>query len=235
MSEHNHLQNKQRPKLWHCYTSRSLRALWALEEMSIDYELETLPFPPRMFAREFLELNSLGTVPYFVDGDTHMTESSAIGLYLVERYQRYDFGLKADHPEYGDYLNWLFHSDATLTFPQTLVLRYSQLEPPERRQPQVVEDYYKWFLARLKRLNSHIVGREFLCDERFTVADIAVVFALYLGDGLGLSQFYEPQVLDYYQRMSARPAFQKVEPIGKEQSLFSPTPYPFENVPNLFS
>jgi glutathione S-transferase len=223
-----------KPKLWHCYTSRSLRALWALEEMGFDYELETLAFPPRMFQREYLQVNTLGTVPYFVDGDTHMTESSAIGLYLVERYQRFDFGVKVDHPEYGDYLNWLFHSDATLTFPQTLVLRYSQLEPLERRQPQVVEDYRKWFLARLKRLNSHIVGREFLCADRFTVADIAVAYALYLGDGLGLSQFYEPQVLDYFQRMTARPAFQKVEPIGKEQSLFSPTPYPFENVPNLF-
>ena len=222
------------PKLWHCYTARSLRALWALEEMGVDYELEVLAFPPRMFQREFLDVNPLGTVPYFVDGDTHMTESSAIGLYLVERYQRYDFGLKADHPEYGDYLNWLFHSDATLTFPQTLVLRYSQLEPMERRQPQVVEDYYKWFLARLKRLSTHIADREFLCDDRFTVADIAIAYALYLGDGLGLSQFYEPQVLDYLKRMTARAAFQKVEPIGKEHSLFSPTPYPFENIPDLF-
>ncbi|RNL63523.1 glutathione S-transferase family protein [Zhongshania marina] len=223
------------PKLWHCYTARSLRALWALEEMGVDYELEVLAFPPRMFQREFLDVNPLGTVPYFVDGDTHMTESSAIGLYLVERYQRYDFGLKADHPEYGDYLNWLFHSDATLTFPQTLVLRYSQLEPMERRQPQVVEDYYKWFLARLKRLNTHLLDREYLCDERFTIADIAITYALYLGEGLGLSQFYEPQVLDYLKRMTARAAFQKVEPIGKENSLFSPTPYPFENIPDLFA
>ena len=229
------MNTSTKPKLWHCYTARSLRALWALEEMGIDYELEVLAFPPRMFQREFLDINPLGTVPYFVDGETDMTESSAIGLYLVERYQRYDFGLRAEHREYGDYLNWLFHSDATLTFPQTLVLRYSQLEPVERRQPQVVEDYHKWFLARLKRLNAHIIDREFLCDKRFTIADIAIAYALYLGDGLGLSQFYEPQTLDYFKRMTARPAFQKIEAIGKDKSLFSPTPYPFENVPDLFS
>jgi glutathione S-transferase len=41
--------------------------------------------------------------------------------------------LQSDHPEYGDYLNWLFHSDATLTVPQTIVLRYSQLEAKNRR------------------------------------------------------------------------------------------------------
>ena len=33
-------------KLWHCNGSRSLRALWALEEMGMEYELEILPFPP---------------------------------------------------------------------------------------------------------------------------------------------------------------------------------------------
>ncbi|MFT4918087.1 MAG: glutathione S-transferase, partial [Zhongshania aliphaticivorans] len=46
------LSPKTKPKLWHCYTSRSLRALWALEEMGIEHELEVLPFPPRMFQRD---------------------------------------------------------------------------------------------------------------------------------------------------------------------------------------
>lgn len=223
-----------KPKLWHCHTSRSLRALWALEEMGMDYELVTLPFPPRIFEREYLNTNVLGTVPFFTDGEVEMTESSGICLYLVERYQRYDLGLKSDHAQYGDYLNWLFHSDATLTFPQTIALRYSQLEPKDRRLPQAVEDYSKWFVARLKRLNAHLPGREFLCDERFTIADITIGYALYLAEGLGLDQFFEPVVADYWQRLKTRPAFQRAEPIGAEKSLFRPVKYPFENAPELF-
>lgn len=35
------------PKLWHCDNARSLRALWALEELEIPYDLEVMPFPPR--------------------------------------------------------------------------------------------------------------------------------------------------------------------------------------------
>lgn len=220
-----------KPKLWHCWGSRSLRALWALEEMGLDYDLECLVFPPRMFQREFLDTNALGTVPYFTDGDISMTESSGICLYLVEKYGNGDFGLAPDHPEYGDYLNWLFQSDATLTFPQTIVLRYSQLEPAERRLPQAVEDYYKWYLARLKRLNGYLDGREYLCGGRFTIADIAITYALYLGESLGLAQFYEPQTLDYLQRMKARPVFRKVEPIGEDQCPFKPIPFPFDQVP----
>ena len=34
-------------KLYHCLNARSLRPLWALEEMGLAYELITMAFPPR--------------------------------------------------------------------------------------------------------------------------------------------------------------------------------------------
>ena len=34
-------------KLYHCKDARSLRPLWCLEEMGIDYELINMEFPPR--------------------------------------------------------------------------------------------------------------------------------------------------------------------------------------------
>lgn len=207
-------------KLWHCHNARSLRPLWALEEMGMDYQLEVLPFPPRIFKKDYLGVNALGTVPFFEDGATQMTESTGICHYLVERYQQYDFGLKPDHPDYGDYLNWLYHSDATLTFPQTIVMRYTHLEPDERKLPQAVEDYGKWYIARLRRLDAHIIDREYLCDNRFTIADIAIAYALLFGQLLGLDKDYTPQVKDYLERMKARPAFQKVQVIGEELSPF---------------
>ena len=45
-------------KLYHCHNSRSLRPRWALEEMGLDYELETLPFPPRVFAKHYKEFTN---------------------------------------------------------------------------------------------------------------------------------------------------------------------------------
>lgn len=213
--------SKDKMKLWHCHNTRSLRPLWAMEEMALDYELEILPFPPRFLKKEYLQNNVLGTVPYFKDAGACMTESSAICHYLVERYQKKEFGIAIDHPEYAHYLNWLYHSDATLTFPQTLYLRYSQLEPEERRQPQVAEDYRKWFLARLRLLNGSLQTREYLCDNRFTIADIAVGYALFFGELLGLSGDYTSQVNDYLQRLKGRPAFQRsVTLTGTEDALF---------------
>jgi len=180
-----------------------------LEEMGLEYELELLPFPPRFFKKEFLAENNLGTVPFFRDGDTSMTESAGICQYLAERYQKDEFTIAVEHSEYGDYLNWLHQSDATLTFPQTIYLRYAKLEPEERRQPQVADDYRKWFLARLRRLDEFIDGKEFLCDGRFTIADIAVAYALYLGDLQGFSKDYSPQVSRYLNGLMQRPAFIK--------------------------
>jgi hypothetical protein len=40
--------------LYHCHAARSFRPLWMLEEMGLPYDLKMLPFPPRVFAKEYL-------------------------------------------------------------------------------------------------------------------------------------------------------------------------------------
>lgn len=201
-------------ELWHCKNARSLRPLWALEEMQVEYKLHVLPFPPRVHRPDYLKINPLGTVPYFKDGETRMTESTGICHYLATRYKQEDFYLAPDQAGYGDFLNWLYHSDATLTFPQTLILRYGMMEPDERKQPQVAEDYRKWYLGRLRHLNAHILERRFLCDDRFTIADIAVGYALFLGEYLGIADQYAPQTMEYLERLKSRPAFIKAAALG---------------------
>lgn len=197
-------------KLYHCRDARSLRALWALEELGLDYELINMPFPPRVGYPGYLNINPLGTVPAFVDGDVTLTESAGICHYLGEKHQPNNLRVDPTDPNYGNYVNWLYRSDATLTFPQTIVLRYSQLEPPERRLPQAAEDYSIWYLSRLRAVESALDnGGQYLCANRFTMADIAVHFALYLGRRLGLDQRYKPNTTRYLNNLMTRPAFQR--------------------------
>lgn len=196
-------------KLYHCTDARSLRPLWAIQEMGLECELVNMTFPPRFSYEGYLDINPLGTVPAFVDGDLTMTESTGICHYLVDKYGPHAIGMTADEPDYGEYLNWLYRSDATLTFPQTLVLRYTKLEPEERRQPQVVEDYSKWYLSRLRSVEQGIEGKEFLVGDRFTIADIAVTYALFLGTSLGLDERYKPNCQRYLAAMLERPALKR--------------------------
>jgi hypothetical protein len=100
-------------------------------------------------------------------------------------------------------------SDATLTFPQTLVLRYGRFEPAERQQPQVVEDYTRWFLARLRAVEAAVAQSEYLCAGRFTAADVAVGYALLLAQHLGLAPQFGPATQAYWQRLQARPGYQR--------------------------
>jgi len=196
-------------KLYHCKGARSVRPLWTLEEMGLAYELESMPFPPRSARAGYLAINPLGTVPTFTDDGLTMTESAGICQYLVDRYGPTPFGLTPAAADYGLYLNWLHRSDATLTFPQTIRLRYTRLEPPERRLQQAVDDYTQWFFARLRCVEEAAGEREFLCAGRFTIADICVGYALYLAETLDLRAGFKPNTEAYYQRLAARPAFQR--------------------------
>ena len=143
-----------------------------------------------------------------------MTESSAICQYLVDRYEQYDFGLRPGHAEYGQYLNWLHHADATLTFPQTITMRYYFLEPTPEKQG-VADDYAKWYIARLRKLDQHLLDNEYLVDNRFTIADIAVGYALFLGRALKIDERYQPQTREYLERPTARAAFRRAEEQGE--------------------
>ena len=202
-------------KLYHCKGARSLRPLWMLEELGLDYELTNLPFPPRVFQKDYLAINPLGTIPCFFDGDLRMTESPAICHYLAEKYAamqgKPELHVRADEPDYGRYLNWLYFSDATLTFPQTIVLRYTRLEPEERRLPQAASDYRAWFYGRLRIVDATVKEQDYLVANRFTAADIAVGYALYLAASVGIDQDFSPAVRAYRDRLTSRDAFKRAD------------------------
>lgn len=193
--------------LYHCADARSFRPLWALEELELPYDLKMLPFPPRMLAREYLDENPLGTIPLLIDGETRMTESAAMIDYISRRHADGRLSVAPDEPGFGAYLNGLAYGEATLTFPQTLVLRYSRLEPPERRLPQVAEAYAKWFLARLKGLDAALSTSDYYAAGRFTGADISVGYALLLAGTLGLDGEFSAAIGAYWRRLSDRPGF----------------------------
>lgn len=195
--------------LYHCISARSFRPLWMLEELGLAYELIVLPFPPRAVARAYMEVNPLGTIPLMVDGTTRMTESAAICQYLCATHAPNALQIEANEPDFGAYLNYLHFGEATLTFPQTLVLRYARFEPEHRRLPAVAQDYTKWFLARLRTLEPLLASQPYLCASRFTAADVSVGYALMLAEQIGLANQFTPAVAAYWQRLQQRGAYQR--------------------------
>ncbi|KQP18293.1 glutathione S-transferase family protein [Pseudorhodoferax sp. Leaf267] len=196
--------------LYHCVNARSFRPLWMLEELQAPYVLRMLPFPPRARERSYLAINVLGTVPFLEGDGVAMTESAAMCQYLAETLDPGNargLHVKPGEPGYAAYLNWLHHGEATLTFPQTIALRYGRFEPPERQIPQAAEDYTKWFLARLRAIDALLTHDDHLCAGRFTGADVSVGYALMLGGFLGLVERFPPAVQAYWARLQQRDGF----------------------------
>ena len=194
-------------KIYGTENSRAIRPIWTAEEMGLDYELIMMPFPPRVFMKEYLNINNLGTVPYMIDNNIKMTESVAISQYLVEKYGPSDLQVLPHEDDYPIYLNWLFHSDATLTFPQTVVLRYKYQEPGVA--DAAIDGYSRWFVSRLKLLETSLDGKEYLCCDRFTIADICVSYAILLADSLGIHQAFKPNIKRWTDSLFEREAFKK--------------------------
>ncbi len=202
-------------ELYHCADARSFRALWALEEMGLPYRLHLMPFPPRVRQPAYLDVNPLGTIPLLIDGHARLTESAAIVQYLSVVHGPTDLAVDPGDPDYGAWLNWLHFGEATLTFPQTLVLRYRMLEPPERRLPQAADDYAQWFHSRLRHVERALTDREWLVAGRFTMVDISVGYALLLAKSLKIDNGFPPLVAAYWERLKAREGFGRAKAAQK--------------------
>ena len=189
--------------LFHSAGARSLRVLWMLEEMGLDYSLKVLKPPVRARYKDYLEINPLGTVPTLYDDGHRMTESVAMIHYLATRYGPTDLALGIEEPDYAEYLNYLVHGEATLTFPQTVYLRYTRFEPDAGLEEAGIA-YKKWFLSRTRLVDSVLAEQQWLCGGRFTAADISVGYAFILANSLGYAGELSPVLQDYLQRLAER-------------------------------
>ena len=195
------------PVLYHCPDARSLRCLWAAEETGMEIDLRTLPFPPRAFAPEYRAVNPLMTVPGWVENGKLMTESAAICERIAEGTT---LEVRRDEPDYWEARNWLHRSDATLTFPLAIMIRYTRVETGERRLAQAVEDYKAFFGGRAKSIETAFSdGREWLVAGRFTVADIVIGYAAFLASTLGATDVMGEETKAWLGRCMDRDAFQR--------------------------
>ena len=196
------------PVLYTCAGSRGLRATWAAEEAGTAIELKLLPFPPRHAASEYLDTNPLGTVPLLVDGDVRMTESCAIAHYLATKGRDRSLVVTPDEADYPAYIDFTYHADATITFPQTVFMRFALFEK-DKGWSEAGEAYAKWFWKRLVKLEQRLETREFLCGDRFTVADICCGYALILAGKVGLDEGVPQSLRDYRERLVSREGYKR--------------------------
>ncbi|MBN9417207.1 MAG: glutathione S-transferase family protein [Candidatus Eremiobacteraeota bacterium] len=192
-------------KLYGQAPTRVLRVHWLLNALGLEYEEVPVNFFEGEHQKpEFLRLNPAGKVPVLVDGDTVLTESSAIQLYLAEKFPQAGL-IPQSLAERGQMYQWIFFLVSEIEQPLWRIARNtSQLYPEHEHQPLDVQIATRECRAMLAVLEKHMEGREYLVGERVSVADMNAAYTL---DWAGEAKMLDdaPHLRAFLQRMYARP------------------------------
>lgn len=190
-------------KLYWAPQTRSARAIWMLEEAGVDYDLElvNISAPDRVDTDEFREASPMGKVPALVDGDVKMSESSAICLYVADRYSAGNLAPAIDDPLRGKFLYWLMYTPA--------VVEPSMSEKFSGTDTNRYRSGWGDFDLMIETLENGIADKTWILGEQFTAADVM------LGSSTVFLRLFKmlpdsPVLEAYADRCLARPAYQKV-------------------------
>jgi glutathione S-transferase len=184
--------------------SRGLIAHWMLEEVGAPYRMHVLDFDKREHkAPEYLAINPMGKVPTIIHRGVVVTEAAAICTYLADAFPKTELAPTTDDPARGTYLRWLFFAAGCIE-PALIDRMFSRL-PPDR--PGALG--YGSYSDALNALEQAIAPGPFILGERFSAADV------YVGSEIAwglMGKSLEPRQVfrEYHERLSQRPAFQRV-------------------------
>lgn len=212
-------------KLHHSPQTRSMRSLWLLHELGIDFEVETHAFDKSLRDPDYLKLSPAGRVPALEIDGMRMFETGAITEYLCERFPEANLGRMPGDPERAEWLIWVHFSETISQHVAALTQQHIAIYKDEMRSPTVM----KLEAARLKKcyaaLEDQLDARDHLLCSGFTAADISVGHALYMAQHFAtLDEFQKTAA--WYKRITERPAFKASLPGPDEPVLYQKPFYP---------
>lgn len=194
------------PRLYYMPRTRSSRVLWLLEEIGAPYELTEIRGAQRR-SDEHLRRHPLGRVPVLHLGDgTTMFESAAICLQLADLNPEAGLIGPIGSPERGLVYQWV-------------VFAVSELEGPLFRwirdlgEGVVDSPAHDRFSDAAAAMQSALAERDWLVDDRFSVADVMCASVL---EGANTRELLRPWpgLEAYVRRSEARPGYARAAAIS---------------------
>lgn len=191
--------------------SRGQIVRWALHEVTADYEQVIIDWQAK--PAEFLAANAMGKVPTIIHhakgGDRVVSESAAICLYLAEMHPEAKLGPNDD--EMADYLRWSFFAAGPVD--QAITAKALKFEPSSPEQEGMAS--FGSFERTMATLEAFLDGRNWVCGDRFTMADVFVGSTVDWGLNFGL---FPPKqaFVAYAERCQDRPAYKAAKAIDNK-------------------
>ena len=199
-------------KLWHCASARSLRPLWTLEEMGLEYEVKryernaaTMLAPPELRA-----IHPLGKSPVIEDDGRVITESGAITEYLCERHGGGSLVPERGTDDHISHLEWLHFAEGSAMTPILLRIYTARLgeaaAPIEPRIAQQLDAHFAYMESRVGA-NGHFIGND------LSAADIMLSFPAEIAIMQGMAPRY-PKLAAFVNACHDRPAWRRAREKG---------------------
>ena len=201
--------------LYHHPYSRAAGVVWMLEELGLPYQLQFVDvIQGEQSMPDFRQKNPMGKLPTLIDGAVTVTESSAIGMYLADRYSYGNLAPKIDDPARATYLRWIAFAPSVIE-PGC----YAQMSKWEYKPSQAGWGTYENMLASIEEA---IGSGPWILGEKFSMAD--VIFGGTLRYMLRFKMIdARDSFVAYAARLDARPASiaaeKKNAAIAKEHGL----------------
>ncbi|HEX2793442.1 MAG TPA: glutathione S-transferase family protein [Croceicoccus sp.] len=160
---------------FHNPMSRGQIARWALEEVGADYTVVPVGWADKPQA--LLAANPMGKVPTIIHhapdgdgpgGDRVASEAAAICHYLAEIHP--EAGLLPTHAEKADYFRWLFFAAGPME--QAITSKAMGFAPSTPQQEGMLG--FGSYDRAVDALDGWLTGRDYVCGDRFTMADVYV-------------------------------------------------------------
>jgi glutathione S-transferase len=202
--------------------SRAHRILWLLEELGLDYRVQTYQRGPDYRAPEALKkVHPLGKSPVLEDDGLVIAESGAILEYLLETYGEGRLKPATGSEDWVRYLYWLHAAEGSAMPPLVMRLVFASIS---KRVPFFIRPVAKMisqgaigsFIDPQLRVQIGYWSREltrggWFAGRDFTAADIAMSYPV----EAALSRLPEargnPQLVAFSEAIKARPAYQRAE------------------------
>jgi glutathione S-transferase len=109
----------------------------------------------------------------------------------------------------GPYLQWVHFAEATAFPPIGDIARHTMFLPEAERIPQVAADGRVRAENALTVLERMLAGKQYLVGNELSGADIMMGYFLMAARMFGVIGSKHPNVAAYWERLAARPGFQK--------------------------
>ena len=183
-------------------TINSLKVLMFLLETKLKYEF--IPVDIRageQHQHEFQRVNPAGKIPVLVENDQILTESNSILLYLANKT---GWGMVEKPGFQAELISWLFYQASTQGpyFGQVEYWSGFAKSP----NPEALAQYLSIANRTIDYLNGQLEGKEYLCGDNYSIADIALFPWLSSHEQLGLSLENADNLARWVERIRGRPA-----------------------------